>query len=324
MQPEIEEYVVVDGDTLWDICDRFLGRPELWPKLWAFNHEISNPHWIYPGDLIRFYRPIEALPSLADIADSPSQERMLGDGVEEINTVAVVGETPAVEMVDGATRGAGLRRGPTKVKRDVFLTPKPLSDAGRIENAETPRTMLVKGDEVVLSLADASPPEVGSRFIIFNTAGAVDAPTGDEDGIFGYLTRVTGVLEITASASDDIRARIVSASDVVERGQLVTPMVQSLELELTAVAGPSPAVKGAVVAVGADQRAISGDSAVVFIDRGTEHAIGRGNRLSVQSGDEDNAEIGTLIVIDAQQTASACLVLRASREIRAGDHVATF
>jgi len=48
-----DSYVVVNGDTLWDISARFLTDPWRWPNIWYANPQVENPHLIYPGDTLR-------------------------------------------------------------------------------------------------------------------------------------------------------------------------------------------------------------------------------------------------------------------------------
>jgi len=48
-----ERYVVVPGDTLWSIAERYLTAPQRWPQLWNMNQDtVSNPHRIYPGNVL--------------------------------------------------------------------------------------------------------------------------------------------------------------------------------------------------------------------------------------------------------------------------------
>src|SRR4051794_22822885 len=48
--PTSEVHVVQSGDTLWDLCSKVLNSPWYWPKIWSYNPQITNPHWIYPGN----------------------------------------------------------------------------------------------------------------------------------------------------------------------------------------------------------------------------------------------------------------------------------
>jgi len=83
-----EEYVVVKGDTLWDISGRFLDKPWQWPAIWHANPQIENPHLIYPGDVI----------SLVYV-DGVPQLRLHRGGTEKLSPSIRVADRDAIKAV---------------------------------------------------------------------------------------------------------------------------------------------------------------------------------------------------------------------------------
>jgi nucleoid-associated protein YgaU len=90
-----KRYVVVKGDTLWDISGLFLKYPWHWPDIWYVNPQIDNPHLIYPGDeLSLVYRDVRPVLELnrgkRDVKLSPKvRETMLDKPIPTIPLSAI-------------------------------------------------------------------------------------------------------------------------------------------------------------------------------------------------------------------------------------------
>ncbi len=102
-----DRYVVVKGDTLWDISGRFLDKPWQWPAIWHANPQIENPHLIYPGDEL----------SLVYV-DGVPQMRLNRAGTEKLS--------PAVRVVD---RGAPINAIPLEQLEPFLRDVRVLSPA---------------------------------------------------------------------------------------------------------------------------------------------------------------------------------------------------
>lgn len=96
-----DSYVVVKGDTLWDIAGRFLDKPWQWPAIWHANPQVANPHLIYPGDELSLVY-VDGVPQLrlnrADTVKLSPQVRVVDQG-DPVNAIPLESIEPFIRDV---------------------------------------------------------------------------------------------------------------------------------------------------------------------------------------------------------------------------------
>jgi LysM domain len=323
--PAPQLHVVRSGDTLWDICFLYFNNPWEWPKIWSYNPEITNPHWIYPGDRVRLY-PEGQGP--IDVAE-PSDVRPAGSGEGEGEDPAELAELDAVPLSPPRQDGVRLRQ-------LTFVDQDTREASFTIVGAVEERSMLSEGDSVYLAYPSKSPPEEGKRYTVYAETSPVRHPSGPQ--IIGSYARILGEVQvISVREGKRARAFITDSVDVIERGN----KVGALQRTFRTVAPKRNAVdlQGTIVALVGDEQLI-GQNQVVFIDKGKDDGLEVGNRMfvvrrgdalesprsaSASVGQDDRRfparAIGEIMIVEAGKRVSTALVTLALREFGVGDGV---
>jgi LysM domain len=300
-------HVVRSGDTLWDLCWSYFNNPWEWPRVWSYNPEITNPHWIYPGDQVRLRSRTEERPA------------------------------PRAEPQPRAQKPP--RAAPTgyfDLRQLAFLASEDLALAIAIDGSPEEKIMLVAGDEVYLTYPEGRPPRVGQRFAVYLERERVHHPkSGDEVGAF---VRIVGEVEvISAAAGKRARGVILDSVDAIERGMGVGPVRRQFR-NIEPVAAVVE-LEGVIVAEIKSEELI-GTHQVVIIDRGERDQVKVGNRMHViRRGDayetvmgpytnigKNDARyparsIGEILVVQTGEQSSIAIVARSEKELGVGDRV---
>ncbi|HVV83325.1 MAG TPA: LysM peptidoglycan-binding domain-containing protein [Kofleriaceae bacterium] len=309
--PTPELHVVRRGDTLWDICWYYFSDPWQWPKIWSYNGQITNPHWIYPGDLVRL------LPRGTFVPPAPVTS------LEPDATPTTTGPVP-VPPSDGSE---------LRIRQLAFLDQDALDASMVINGAVEDKTLLATGDDVYVSYPASHVPQVGSHFSIY----AEDTPVIHGKAKIGSYVRVLGELEITSVKLDKhAQARIVASTGEIERGARVGPL-QRLYKAVPPVANTVDLQRTIVARL--THTEIIGNGEVVFIDAGEADGVVPGNRMYVvRRGDalpgtdptamigQDDRDfparaLGRVLLIDVGKHLSVGLVDEATQEMGVGDLV---
>ena len=309
--PTPDLHVVRSGDTLWDISFFYFNDPWQWPKVWSYNPQITNPHWIYPGDLVRL------LPR-GMFAEQPT-------GPKEPE--AGPGEVKQPDNLPPPSRSTNVG-----LKQTAFVEKSDLDKSIKVDGAVDEKELLAVGDSVYLSYPSNNPPKVGQRYSIYKPDNPVKA--GGKD--VGAYVKILGALEIV-SVKQDKRARgvIVEANQEIERGAKVGPLIK--QFQNVNPVPPKVDAQGAIVALLTKDQLV-GQGELVFVDLGKASGVEPGNRLFVvRRGDalppkskstigQDDRRfparaLGEVVIVEVGDNISIALVTLSVKEMGIGDIV---
>jgi hypothetical protein len=243
-------HVVRTGDTLWDISAHYYGNPYEWPRVWSYNPEITNPHWIYPQDQVRL-----APPDGAPVTASGPHPRVVSTERQADDTIWL--------------------------REQGWLDPEALEQAGEVVGSPTDHMLLSPYDEVYVHFEHADGTPEG-EYTIFREIEAGSREAGER----GTLVRILGTVRVDTWDAErhTARATLIEALEPIERGfrvaaiprrfDVVPPVRADRDVDTQVVAQLQPHVL-----LGTDQ--------IVFIPVGSDDGIRLGNRLYImRQGDE--------------------------------------
>jgi LysM repeat protein len=329
-----ETHTVVKGDTLWDLSARYLQTPWYWPKVWSYNPEIANPHWIYPGQTVRFFPSGEEAPARVDVEpeeEAPAAPTEMSDVSKgNMNAPDLMGQDEDTVTMSGKIGYVGPGAG--YMRRDGFVTQAELDDSGVIDHSPAEIEMLSTLDIAYIRFKTKA-AKIGDRYIIYKTVSKIVHPkTGD---FYGYLTHIQGTLRIAhIEPGGETSGVIDRAYDEINRGDYVAPLTAKFDRPLTPKANTHE-MKGYVLATFIPKVTHEGEYDVIFVDKGKRDGVEEGNTFVVVRRSDglidvfDRAEdptvpqedLGQVRVLDVKDNASSCLVIRSIREIVVGDRV---
>lgn len=311
-----DTYVVIKGDTLWDISAKFLRDPWLWPEIWHVNPEINNPHLIYPGDII----------SLIWRDGKPMLQVQRGPRTIKLspNARATRLDT-AIATIPANVIGQFL-------SRPRILTEEELKRAGFISYAEENHMLSGTGDKVYVTnlLQDES-----KDFSIYRLGNVYRNPK-DRNDILGYEAIHVSDAKLERKG-DPATLRIIKSHRETQLGDKV---MSTDEAELDQNFTPQSAegnFKGQIIGI-LEGLSRAGQYQTVVLNLGKNDGMELGHVLAVRQKGElrENKEspdffkptiqlpderAGIVMIVNVFDRVSYALIMSAGRDIRIGSSV---
>ncbi len=270
LQPDAPDtYTVQKGDTLWGIAGRFLKDPWKWPQIWQMNRDqIKDPHWIYPGNVIRLDKSAAGGPQL-------SMEGGASGGTEAEAAANVVKLDPRIRVEPLQTAIPSIPSsaiGP-------FLSQPLVVDSSFIDNApvivatEESRVILGSGDT---AYADRIGTDAAVNWQIFRPAAALRDPESGE--LLGFEAKYIGDARVRRFGNPTTIV-ITKAREEVNRGDKLMPAREVSTINYVPRAPDKP-IRGVIMSVDGGVSEV-GQYQIVTINRGSRDGIEVGNVLAV-------------------------------------------
>lgn len=238
-----DHHMVRRGDTLWDLCGHYYDNPYAWPRVWSYNPQIENPHWIYPGDRIRMR-----------LGGGPATTTTGGGFIRRQNVVP----SGTIFLRDYGYVG--------NEKEEVW---------GLLAGSPDDQMLLSDGDEVYLQIDKDHDVRIGQELSLFRRLRKPEAGKSK-----GYVVAIKGTVRVSQWNPETrvARAEIIESLDVIERGESVGPIGRRFD-----VVPPvqNDREVWAQISGALNPRELIGQHQIVFIDKGSEQGLRAGNRLFV-------------------------------------------
>lgn len=307
------DYIIQKGDTLWDIAEKHLGDPLLWPQIWKLNPYIQDPHWIYPDNRLTLPTP------KADLLTDA-----IGDTDEDIKGIEVPPET--ILPPPPAPRPLASR---SEMYASGFISTRtPGHFFGNIIEAEE---LLKEGltirDIVYIDKGDDDGIMPGDIFFIIKQGPRIYHPVHNR--FLGYLYNTNGILQVLCVQDTTATATIIQAFDIIRRGDLIEPYEEliaptAIEIEKADFCQPAKGnIDGYIVASKDGVRGLA-ERQVTYIDIGTNDGVAPGDvfvAFKRPGGIKPDVYTGELVVIKAEENTSTAIIFRSKYEMAIGDYI---
>ena len=252
-----ERYVVVPGDTLWSIAERFTDSPWRWPELWNLNKDqIKNPHRIYPGNVIVIDRTRGQLALSGTVKLSP-RVRAESTAREAIPSI------PAQIIEPYLTR-------------PLLIEPDGLDNAPRIVAIDEGRVLTGNdGKAFVSGMGDSKEPS----WYLYRRGNALVDP--DTSLTIGYEAIYLGTARVIRPG-EPATVELASVTQEIGLGDRLVPAGRP-EILSYAPHAPGASVQGRVVSIYGGLQTVgeAGIHSIVALNRGKADGLELGHVLAL-------------------------------------------